>query len=228
MVVKIKMKALIFGGTSDIGYALTEILEEYTKYTTYFSNAERARKSLARDYFKCDITDPNQIESVFDNFSSLDLIVTCAFPFIESDSLSFEGYLRVEPYLRGHVLITSLGAKKMNKGGKIINLLGQSADHGLPGAAHYGASFAYLENLGKSINAEYGRAGNVSVHNLLLGPVDTKLWKDVPRSERERFEKKVVKFLDPWEIARLIRHIALSKVGPTKLVLDGFYSLPFD
>lgn len=221
---KKEKNAIIFGGSSDIGVGIIHALEKhYNINYTYYSNKQVDVKHKS---FKCDLRDIENIQNIFDELSDIDLIVTSSFPFISTDPLNFTHYIEIESFLKGHIKIICEGAKKLNKGGKIINILGQSADYGLPSAPHYSASFSYLDNMSKSINATYGRKGVFSIHNLLLGPVETKLWNGVSDGEREAFNKRVVKFTLPKQIGQEVLHIASSEVGPTKIVLDSFYSLP--
>lgn len=217
-------KALIIGGGSDMGRAIIERLRPYYSICyTYNTFKEDLPKDVC---FQLDITNADAIKKVFEQVGELDLIVTAAFPYINTDPASFDDYLKIERFLQGHVAIFTLAHQYLNKGGLLVNLLGQSADHGLPSAPHYGASFAYIDNLAKSYNAKYGRAGEMKVFNLQLGPVETSLWAGVSHQERNYFEKKVSSFIDPSEVAELVYNIAQMKVTPTKLVLDGFFSLP--
>lgn len=220
-----KKVALIIGGTSDIGQAIIKVLEvEYQIYFTYFSNDELAKRTSGVG-MHCDIQNIRSIRMVFRQFPKLDLMVTCAFPFIENDVLEFSSYLETEPYLRGHVVAVCEAAKKMNSGGKVINLLGQCVDRGLAGAPYYAAAYAYLRNLAMSINASHGRAGRLSVHDILLGPVNTKLWRGVSKEVMTRYRNLVARFIEPREVAEAVLYIARSEIGPTTFKLDAFYSL---
>lgn len=213
---------LIFGGSSGIG---AEIVKRFNgKFDVHYTY-NNTTPDLPGKKYKCDITNINEIDSVFEAVGQIDICITSSFPFINSDGTDFEGYLKTEPYLRGHVYIFSMMNKFLRSGGKLVNLLGQSADAGISDAVHYAAGFAYLDNLTKSINAKYGRTGKFSIHNILLGPVETKAWDGLNKDQRSKYNKKVVHFLDPRQVADEVFHIAESDVGPTKLVLDGFYSL---
>lgn len=216
--------ALVIGGRSDMGKAIIQKLQsDYTIYYTYNTLKENLPEG---NRLQLDITNVEAIEKTFELIGNLDLVVTAAFPYINTDLASFDDYERIEKFLRGHVAIFTLAKKHLNKGGLLVNLLGQSADFGLPSAPHYGASFAYIDNLAKSYNARYGRAGEMKVFNLQLGPVETSLWAGVSTDERKYFEDKVLSFIQPDEVAELVYNIAQMKVVPTKLVLDGFFSLP--
>jgi len=217
-------KAIIIGGGSDMGKAIIEKLSaDYQITYTYNTNKDNLPKGRS---IQLDITNRQSLATFFTDQQNIDLIVTAAFPFIDTDPASFADYQKMEKFLSAHVAIFTFAKEKLVHGGKLINLLGQSADHGLASAPHYAASFAYLENLGKSYNALYGREGSMMVHNLQLGPVNTSLWSGVTGEARELFEKKVNSFLTAQEVAELIHFLAQMRVVPTKLVWDSFCSLP--
>ena len=219
-----KKKALVVGAGSDMGRCIINRLgSEYDICYTYRSKRDNLPEGTS---FQLDITNIEAIEAVFAQIGELDLIVTASFPYINTSLDSLDDYTMMERYLRGYVAIFTLAKKYLNKGGLLVNLLGQSADFGLPSAPHYGASFAYIDNLAKSYNARYGRAGIMNVFNLQLGPVETALWAGVSADERKYFEDRVQAFIDPKEVAELIYNVARMKVIPTKLVLDGYFSLP--
>ena len=151
-------KCLIFGGGSDIGAATVNALaNEYEIVWTFYGTK---RSDLPGKAIKCDLRDIGQVAELLDQVDSLDLLVTSSFPFLESANLDFEGYTKAEKFLRAHVLILTEVGKKMN-GGKIINILGQCVERGLPGAAFYSAAFAFLHNYGNSVNGREGKAGKV-------------------------------------------------------------------
>ena len=207
-----------------MGRAIIERLaSEYEIFYTYRSPKNTLPLGTP---FQLDITQTEAIEEVFVRVGEIDLVVTAAFPYINTALDSLDDYIKMEQYLRGHVAVFTLARKHLKKGGLLVNLLGQSADYGLPSAPHYGASFAYIDNLAKSYNARYGRAGEMNVFNLQLGPVETSLWAGVSRDERKYFEDRVQAFIQPKEVAELIYNVAHMRVIPTKLVLDGYFSLP--
>lgn len=219
-----KKKALVVGAGSDMGRCIIERLGgEYDICYTYRSKRDNLPAGTS---FQLDITSIEAIEAVFAQVGPLDLIVTASFPYINTSLDSLDDYAMMERYLRGYVAIFTLAKKHLNRGGLLVNLLGQSADFGLPSAPHYGASFAYIDNLAKSYNARYGREGLMNVFNLQLGPVETALWAGVSADERKYFEDRVQAFIDPNEVAELIYNVSKMKVIPTKLVLDGYFSLP--
>ena len=215
---------LVLGGASDIGRAIiTEFHPDYDVVSTYFNSTDVAR-TLPGKALRCDIRDLKQIDYVFEQFKDgLDLLITSAFPFLEGDNLDFQGYLEAELFLRGHVYTITKAAKIMTKGGKIFNILGQCVERGLPGGAFYSASFAYLHNLGNSINAKEGKTGKISVCDLLLGPVNTREWNNLSDEVVNRYKEKVVGFIEPKQIAETVRFLAEQTITPSTFKLDAYY-----
>lgn len=214
---------LIFGGASDIGKAIvSEFHPDYAVVSTYF-NSEEVAKTLPGKVIRCDITNLGNIEKVFDQVPTLDLMVTSSFPFLENNNLDFLGYLRAEAYLRGHVYAFTQAAKKMNKGGKIFNILGQCVERGLSGGAFYSAAFAYLHNYGNSINAKEGKAKELSICDILLGPVDTREWDGLSEEVVARYKQKVAGFIDPKQVARTVKFLAEEEITPSTFKLDAYY-----
>lgn len=222
-------KALVLGGSSDIGSAIVKKLSfaGYVVHDTYYEHPGKLIHGLGEKviHHECDLTLLSHVEAMIRHIGEVDLLVTAAFPFIESDNLDFDGYDKNEKFLRAHVFVICEVAKKMNKGGKVINLLGQCVDKGLAGGAFYSASYAFLHNLSMSINSQEGRQGQVSSHDLLLGPVDTSMWKGLSEDVLQRYKEKVLDFIEPEAVADAVLYIAESKIGPTKFKLDAFYSL---
>ncbi len=217
-------KALILGGGSDIGGAIVrELSPDHEVTSTYFHSAAEAAL-LPGKIMQCDIRDLQQIQAVIDEVGeNIDLLITSAFPFLEGDNLDFNAYLEAQAFLTGHVYAILTAAKKMNHGGRIINILGQCVERGLPGGAFYSGSFAFLHNLSNSINAREGKAGKVAACDLLLGPVDTREWTGLSTEVVDRYKAKVVDFIKPEQIARTTRFLVGEAVMPSTFKLDGYY-----
>lgn len=213
-------KCLILGGGSDIGAAtITALAQEFEIVWTFFATN---RSDLPGKSIRCDLRDIGQVSELLNQIDSLDLLVTSSFPFLESANLDFDGYIQSERFLRSHVLILTEVGKKMN-GGKIINILGQCVERGLPGAAFYSASFAFLHNYGNSVNGREGKAGKVSICDLLLGPVDTREWSGLSEEVVFRYRTKVAQFISPRQVAETVAFLARQEVMPSTFKLDAYY-----
>lgn len=214
--------ALVIGGGSDIGSAVVRALiaDGWNVTWTYF-NTFRDQPGTG---IRCDLRDLAQVESLFCLVSELDLVVTAAIPFLEADNLDFAGYLAIEPFLRAHVYAMTVGAKSaMRPDGRIVNMLGQCVERGLPGGAFYSGAFAYLHNLGQSINGREGKAGGISVCDILLGPVDTREWNGLSADVVERYRAKVRQFITVAQVADTVRFLAGQPVMPSTFKLDAYY-----
>lgn len=219
-------KALVIGGGSDIGGAITRELDGagYSVVSTYFQSEDQAI-DLPGAIQQCDLRDLEQIDRVMQFVGDrLDVLVTAAMPFLEGGSLDFEEYQKIEAILRGHVYAMCEAAKKKHAESlRVFHMLGQCVERGLPGAAHYSGAFAYLDNLGGSINGKEGKVGEVEVCNFRLGPVDTREWDGLSDEIRQRYEEKVRAFIQPEEVARHVRHLLSQRVMPSTFKLDGYY-----
>jgi NAD(P)-dependent dehydrogenase (short-subunit alcohol dehydrogenase family) len=219
-----KKKCLVFGGGSDIGSEIVQLLDSqgYEVIWTYYST-KREQPGLS---IRCDIRAPDcaEVDDVFRGFDGeLDAVVTAAFPFLESSSLSFKGYVDAEEFLRGHVYIMTKAAQRLSRGGRIINLLGQSIERGLPGAAFYAASFAFLHTLGQSINGFEGKQGRLAVCDLLLGPVETREWAGLSEEIIQRYRQRVAAFIQPKQVAATVAFLLEQPVMPTTFKLDAYF-----
>jgi NAD(P)-dependent dehydrogenase (short-subunit alcohol dehydrogenase family) len=212
----------VIGGGSDIGRAIIEQLAPEYDIVWSYCNTNVDQSGLK---VKCDLRDVRQITELFNYLDELDLMVTAAFPFIESENFDFDAYLQVETFQRAHVFAMTRAAQIMNEGGKIINILGQCVDRGLPGGAFYSAAFAFLHNYGNSINAREGKAGKISVCDLLLGPVDTREWSSLSAEVVDRYKAKVSQFITPQQVAETVAFFAKQPVMPRTHVLDAYYGL---
>ncbi|MEX0920741.1 MAG: SDR family oxidoreductase [Candidatus Pacearchaeota archaeon] len=217
-------KVLIFGTSSDIGNEIAKKLKGgYEVYGTRFKGEPNV--NISEEYV-CDITSLEEIDKVYSNVGGLDAIIFSCMPELLSPVTDFEGYLKAEKFLEGHVYALTEGIKKLNKGGKIITISGSSADMGLPAAPYMGANFAYLSNLTKSSNAINGRKSKFSMYDLQVGPVDTKMWERVPLKPKEDWETNSKGFISPEIVADYARQILKYDIAPTKIVIDNFYNLP--
>jgi NAD(P)-dependent dehydrogenase (short-subunit alcohol dehydrogenase family) len=220
-----KKKCLVVGGGSDIGRAVvTALHEEYDITWTYYNtHTDQPGTSV-----KCDLRKDAHIDEVLaDLFDvNVDLVVTAAFPFIESGNFETIGYERVEPFLRAHVHILAWAAGKAvatQHPVKIFNMLGQCVERGLPGGAFYSAAFAFLHNYGNSLNGREGKTGVVSVCDFLLGPVNTREWEGLSEEVVARYESKVSQFIEPKQVAETLRFLANQPVLPSIFKLDAYY-----
>lgn len=215
-------KCLILGGGSDIGRAIVAEFarKDHEVFWTYWNT----RVEQPGTVISCDLRDTEQTREMLEMVGGgIDLLVTSSMPFLESDNLDFEGYVAIEPFLRAHVYVFTRMRDLMNHDGRIVNMLGQCVERGLPGGAFYSAVFAFLHNLGNSINGREGKMKRLSVCDILLGPVDTREWSGLSDEVITRYRSRVAQFLSPEQVAQTVRFIAESEVMPSIFKLDAYY-----
>ncbi|MDO8669550.1 MAG: hypothetical protein Q7K65_04620 [Candidatus Buchananbacteria bacterium] len=211
---------LVIGGGSDIGAAIVRELD--LDYNVLWTFCHTERKDLPGKRFFCDMTNEKSIGELFQAIDDLDLVVMAAFPFMEGDSFDFQAYLDAEAFLRGHIFALTYAADCLLDKGRIINILGQCVERGLPGAAFYSAAFAFLHNWGNSVNGSEGKAGGMCVCDLLLGPVNTREWDGLSPEVVERYKAKVRNFIEPQQVAETVKFLAAQAVMPSTFKLDAY------
>lgn len=220
-----KKNILLFGASSDVGEKIIEELKE--EYNIYGTKYQGNIKNNLINKQKCDIRNLEDIDKVYSKTPSLDAVIFSSFPEILEDAKDFEGYLKAEALLKGYMYaITKAMNGQLNPNGKIINILGQCVNHGLVGAPYMGMAFAAMHNFSKSVNAKYGRNEEFAIYDLLMGPIATKMWDRVPGQVVNDNKQKTNSFVDPAIVASYVNQILKHPIGPTEIVIDGFYSLP--
>jgi short-subunit dehydrogenase len=221
---KAKKNCLVIGGGSDIGGAIVRQLHKagHNVVSTYHKSVKQAER-LPGKIIKCDLNHVVEIRDMLDVTGSLDLLVTSAFPFIESSNFDYGAYLEAEKILRGHVFAITHAVKTMNQGSKIINILGQCVERGLPGGTFYSGAFAFLNNWGNSINGKEGKERKLQVCSLLLGPVDTREWSGLSKEVVQRYKAKVADFISTKQVAETVEFIFNQPIVPSTYKLDAFY-----
>jgi NAD(P)-dependent dehydrogenase (short-subunit alcohol dehydrogenase family) len=219
--------ALVIGGSGDIGSAvIDELKKDYNINFTYCKNQKRSDEIEGKAYqFDFSRNTKNVLNSFISKIDNLDVLVTAAFPFMMADAFKLEGYEKIEPYLRSYLTINTLAAQKMKENGKLINIIGSSANFGSGKAPYSAACYAFIDNWAKGANATYGKKGGVQVCNLLLGPVETKRWGGLSEELRAKYNSDIREFLQPADVAKYVRNIIDSSIVPTSIVIDSFNSL---
>lgn len=214
-------RALVIGGSSDIGSAIVRVLVAagYDTAWTYFGTVRP--ENPGRGIF-CDLRDMEKVKGLLAGMKDIDLMVMAAIPFVLSDNLDYEGYLAVRPFLDAHVYAITSAKTVVTVGGRIINMLGQSVELGFSGCAFNAGTFAFLHNLGKSINSKEGRAGRLSICDFLLGPVETRIWNGHPE-EKAAFLAKAGRFIQPEEVAKTVLEYAGMEKLPKECVLNPYH-----
>ena len=184
--------AVVIGGTSGIGLALTRGLAQAGadvvptgRRTEQVRNAAAEVVALGRRSFvqTCDVTDNPSLErllqSVCNEFGSVQILVNCAgrtkrMPTLEFPESEWDAIF--ETNLKGTLRACRVfGRHMIEKGyGRIINIGSLSSFVGLHEVAAYGASKAGVASLTKTLAIEWARSG-VCVNALVPGVLRTDL-----------------------------------------------------
>jgi len=100
--------------------------------------------------------------------------------------------------LKAAFFAAQAAARAMVRGGSIVNITSRSASHPNPGTGHYGAAKAALENLTRTMAAEWGHRG-IRVNAVAPGVVMT--------------EELAKTFNTPERIRRQVETVPLQRLG---------------
>jgi len=177
--------ALVTGGGSGIGYAISQQLLEGGAKVYIASRKEeklqKAQTELAEhgdcQYLVCDIRQTEQIQAMADtikeNDGRLDILINNAggqFPSTAED-ISQKGWLAViNNNLNGTWFMTQIMAKNFfipQKAGIILNMI-VNIFRGVPGMSHTGAARAGIDNFTKSLAVEWSKY-NIRINAIAPG-----------------------------------------------------------
>ena len=133
---------------------------------------------------KADLADPAQIAPLFDEankaFGRLDILVNNAAVADRKrlESTGLEHYHKLfDLNVRGALLATVEAVKRMNDGGRIINITSGIAKARVPRSAVYAGTKAAMEAITRCHSAELGKR-NITVNCVAPGLVDTDMLRD--------------------------------------------------
>lgn len=176
---------------------------------------------------QADLTDPEQIQSLFSSFDSLRVLVNSAayMPSGNVDALSLENWdMSLDLNLRAPFLLAQEASKKMTQGGLIVNISDVGAQKAWSRYPSYTVSKAALESLTRILARAY--APNIRVNAIAPGFV---LQSDiVPAEEWERLIQRIPlkRPAQIEEIGSALEFLLQNEymTGQT-IVVDGGYSL---
>jgi len=180
--------AIVSGASRGIGRAIAEKLAENNynlilccKNNIAMLNGSATELSLKHNIlckaFKFDLSDPDEVEALFSNIHSLDLLVNCAGIsehgiLTETDNSSF---LKIMKTNFDSVFYMCKGAVPLmlaRGGGRIINISSVFGKTGASCEAVYSASKGALNSFTKSLAKELAPS-NISVNAIAPGLIDT-------------------------------------------------------
>ena len=174
------MKILITGMSSGIGYELSKRLGEHELYCTTTSREKQLR--LQKEFpnaklFQCDVSDKAQVDDMFDQIKSLDVLVNNAGVKASGkieDIRPCEFQRVMDVNLMGPYYMMQRAIPILNKGGKIINIASTIGTRSGAFLSPYSASKHALVGLSHSVRDELiAQEKEIYVSTVYPGATDT-------------------------------------------------------
>ena len=225
--------ALVTGGTTGIGAAVTRLLSEEGCRTAanYIVEEDRAQ-AFAKEIREqtgvpCeavygDVSDPDSVENLFRMteriLGDVDIVINSAAVLTASSfvDLSLEQWKQtIDVNLTGTFLVTQTACRRFlqrGSGGKVINIVSQSVYNGTrSGHAHYTAAKAGVIGMMRSAVLELSPKG-IMINCIAPGIVETELVKNKVNARRKEYEERIPagKIAAPRDIARAVLYLAGS------------------
>ena len=237
--------AVVIGGTSGIGLALTQGLAiaganvvPAGRRTELVQSAADAVKKLGRKSLAvtCDVTLRESIQTLFDatcaEFGGVDILVNCAgtthrTPALDVSEIEWNSIL--ETNLNGTLRACQIFGRKMidRKYGRIINVASLTSLLGMYQVAAYGASKAAVASLTKSLAVEWACHGvcvNAIVPGVFRTALNAALLDGTPRGQEFLLRTPMHRFGELEELvgaAVFLASDAASFVTGHLLAVDG-------
>jgi NAD(P)-dependent dehydrogenase (short-subunit alcohol dehydrogenase family) len=211
------MTVLVAGGTGHLGTAVVRELLAGGYAITATWVVEREAERLASEPVElvhADLFDPEQVGKAVDATSDLEAVVNLVGGYAEgprvheTDPDQFDGLMRlnVKP---GFLLARAAMPRLIERGGgAFVGVSARAALRPFPGAAGYIASKAAVLALIQALDAEYKRHG-IRCNAILPSVIDT------PPNRAAQPDADYSKWVQPEEIARVVRFLVSDESGPT-------------
>ena len=228
-------KALVFGGTSGIGLAVSLRLAAHGANVVAISrNPERSREELPSDVTleACDTRNAQDVEAVFKAHAPVDILVNTATggvrasgPFAEMDMDAFKGSF---DKLWGYANTVRFGLPHMSEDASIVLITGAPAKRSLTGqvalASVGGAIQAFVLRIAREIAPK-------RINVVSPGLIDTPMFGPDPALRKKALQPAVEQFLinrlgTPDEVAQAVEFLILNEyVAGTTIDVDGGWLL---
>ena len=189
-------KAVVFGGTSGIGLAAALLLAQNGVEVTAVSRKPDKVGILPSGVSlrACDVLDRSAVETVFNDLSPIDILVTAATggkralgPFLEMDMNGYKGSF---DKLWGYANVVRYGAKHVKDGGSITLVSGAPARNCQPGQIALSSVGNAIEAMMRAVAREV--APRIRINAVSPGTIDTPM-VTVQGVEREDLYNKMTK-----------------------------------
>ncbi len=203
---------VISGGSDGIGYEIAKMLSKNNKVIILAKNkekTEKASKTLACDYFVCDVSDYSAIakavEQITKKYKRVDCLVNNAGIWIEgpidtNDPEQISSVINVNTLGTIYLTRAIVPQMKKQKEGIIINIISQAGIYASSERSVYSASKFAITGFTKSILPELSKFG-IRVTGIYPGKMNTKLF------EKVGIKKQMNNALEPSEIAKAVDFI---------------------
>lgn len=205
------MKALVIGGTSNLGKAICKTLREndFEVFATFANNEIEAQEISERygvTFYHLNVRNEQEIIRLFEMLPSIDLLVnnTGVFNVSRQENLTLNAFESViQTNATGLFLCCKYAIPKLNKHGAITNITSINAIHpGFDQTAHYDGSKGFVSSYSRSLAVELGE-NQIRVNAIAPGLLESPYLEDSTNTMKKQFISRAIikRTVKPQEIA---------------------------
>ena len=205
-------KALITGGATGIGKACA-LLFAKNGYDVYITYNETAPDFSGVNAIKCNLKNVDEINALFDNFKSLDVLVNNAGVSLikminDTSAEDYEGLMSVNARAVYFCCKNAASLMLKSHSGSIVNISSMWGEVGASCETLYSMSKAGVIGLTKALAKELAPSG-ITVNCVSPGIIDTRMNRDFSKEELIG-EVPLERIGTPEEVARAVLFFAQS------------------
>ena len=205
-------KALITGGATGLGKACALLFAE-NGYDVYITYNETAPDFSGVNAIKCNLKNVDEINALFDNFKSLDVLVNNAGVSLikminDTSAEDYEGLMSVNSRAVYFCCKNAASLMLKSHSGSIVNISSMWGEVGASCETLYSMSKAGVIGLTKALAKELAPSG-ITVNCVSPGIIDTRMNRDFSKEELIG-EVPLERIGTPEEVARAVLFFAQS------------------